>query len=345
MELTWITFPVLVIVVCATAYWLAYYLKGDKLRVHQIDLVDIDAASNTIRGTTWLNIFSPRMESFNLSIEPTLPVAADDKSENPEGVQPFAGYFSWFGLPGTGLGGMDSRGGDTGLLSQPYRLWSDAKTMPEKASCLEQVPISVWATKSFTGRWQSEAKLVPPSNLENVQQDLIGTITNPYDFALKNAHIIHGHWVYQLGDSGEDKKPKPIEPGETVKVGTGSKRYDLRNFLTGVDLVKDNDKEQARQVTTDFQRFNRDTAYILRRMMFYDAAGGYGTTQLANDYQAFVDMSLLLKTDRAILIADAVQNTEAENHGVTLLRDEKPFARKEDRHSVFYRFVFPVKKK
>jgi hypothetical protein len=340
MEMTWITFPLIVIVVCATAYWLAYYLKGDKLRVHQVDLVDIDAASNTIRGTTWLNIFSPRMESFDLSISPMTPVAAGEKSEKPEIARPFAGYFSWFGLPGTGLGGMDSRGGDAGILSQPYRLWSDAETKPEKASCLEQVPISVWATKGFTGRWRTEAKLVPPSNLEDVQQDLIGTITNPYDFALNNAYIIHGHWVYELKDYSA-----PIEPGETVKVGLGLKRYDLRNFLTGVEMVKDNDKDQMRQVTTDFQRFNRNSAYILRRMMFYEASGGYPATHFSNDYQSFVDLSLLLKTDRAILIADAVKDSDAENRGATLLRDGKPFTRKEDRHSVYYRFVLPVKKK
>ncbi len=48
MEWTWLTFPLVVAVVCVAAYVLAYHLKGDQLRVNQIDLVDVDAASGQI---------------------------------------------------------------------------------------------------------------------------------------------------------------------------------------------------------------------------------------------------------------------------------------------------------
>ena len=70
MEWTWLSFPIIVVVVSGAAYLLAYYLKGDQLRVNQADLVDVDAASGRMRGATWLNVFSPQMESFNFSIEP-----------------------------------------------------------------------------------------------------------------------------------------------------------------------------------------------------------------------------------------------------------------------------------
>ena len=73
MEWTWLTFPLIVALVCVGAYVLAYRLKGDQLRVNQIDLVDVDAASGRMRGTTWLNVFSPRMESFNFAVEPRWP--------------------------------------------------------------------------------------------------------------------------------------------------------------------------------------------------------------------------------------------------------------------------------
>ena len=73
MEWTWLTFPAIVALVCVGAYLLAYRLKGDQLRVNQIDLVDVDAASGRMRGTTWLNVFSPRMESFNFAVEPRGP--------------------------------------------------------------------------------------------------------------------------------------------------------------------------------------------------------------------------------------------------------------------------------
>ena len=50
MEWTWLTFPLVVALVCVAAYVLAYRLKGDQLRVNQIDLVDVDAASGQMRG-------------------------------------------------------------------------------------------------------------------------------------------------------------------------------------------------------------------------------------------------------------------------------------------------------
>ncbi|MCC6125218.1 MAG: hypothetical protein IT426_09670 [Pirellulales bacterium] len=332
MEWTWFTFPILVAAVGLTAYWLAYYLKGDQLRVNQVDLVDVDVSTNTVRGTTWLNIFSPRMESFDLSLQPALPGKPGD-DETPR--EKSAGYFAWLGLPGSGLGGMNPRGGDAALLSRPYRLWPDADLKPPAAGSLEGVPIQVWATKSFTGRWRTETKVVPRAELAEEQQDLVGSIANPYDFPLVNCYVAHDRWVYELGT---------IEPGATVRLGTHLKRNDLQNFLTGFHLVE-GDKDAPRQATTPFEMYNRDPSYILRIMMFYEAAGGRAYTRLANDYQSFVDLSYLLKTNRAILWADAVQDANASKQGAILLRGDTPLARNEDRHAVIYRFVFPVKMK
>ena len=73
MEWTWLSFPLVVVLAVLGAYVLAHRLKGDQLKVNQVDLVDVDAASGRLRGTAWLNVFSPRMEAFNLSVEPRLP--------------------------------------------------------------------------------------------------------------------------------------------------------------------------------------------------------------------------------------------------------------------------------
>ncbi len=83
MEWTWLSFPIIVVVVSGAAYMLAYYLKGDQLRVNQADLVDVDAATGFVRGATWLDIFSPRMETFNLSLQPRLPDGRTDAWRNP----------------------------------------------------------------------------------------------------------------------------------------------------------------------------------------------------------------------------------------------------------------------
>jgi len=71
---------------------LAHRLKGDQLKVNQIDLVDIDAVSGRVRGAAWLNIFSPQIESFNLSVQPWL---LDGQTDRDARV-----WMSWLGLPG-----------------------------------------------------------------------------------------------------------------------------------------------------------------------------------------------------------------------------------------------------
>ena len=42
MELTWITFPTIVVTVSLLAYYAAYVVKGTDLRVNKIDVVDVD---------------------------------------------------------------------------------------------------------------------------------------------------------------------------------------------------------------------------------------------------------------------------------------------------------------
>ena len=59
MELTWITFPTIVLTVSLVAYYAAYVLKGNDLLVNKVDLVDIDQEAGIVRGNTWMSLFSP----------------------------------------------------------------------------------------------------------------------------------------------------------------------------------------------------------------------------------------------------------------------------------------------
>ncbi|HEY1066245.1 MAG TPA: hypothetical protein VGE52_09055, partial [Pirellulales bacterium] len=73
MELTWVTFPAIVVLVSVAAYWTARTSRGDKLKVNQVNVVDIDVNSKTARGTTVANIFAPYSSTYNLTLEPALP--------------------------------------------------------------------------------------------------------------------------------------------------------------------------------------------------------------------------------------------------------------------------------
>jgi hypothetical protein len=319
MEWTWVTFPVIVTAVCVAAYVLAYQLKGDQIRVHQIDLVDVDAASGRMRGAAWMNVFSPRMESFDLSIEPVLP----DGRPAPDA----RAWLAWFGLQGTSLGGMNAHGGGDLLGGSTFQYAADLNGM-------HGVPIQVWSTKSLTARWESPAPACPKADLTEDDRLLSGSITNTFSFPLGNCILAYGRSAYELGT---------IEPGATVPLGTMSKRSELKTLLTGQKAVfAEGDK--VNQTTTPFDQSSVDPAYILRAMFFYEAAGGRRYSQLWNDYQSFVDLSDLLKADRAILVAQEPVDSGDGRHAAELLRDGRPLDIRRDQHGTMYRFIFPVKK-
>ena len=91
-------------------------------------------------------------------------------------------------------------------------------------------------------------------------------------------------------------------------------------------------------------------AYVLQAMMFYDAGGGRKRTGLANDYQGFTDLSGLLKTGRAVLVAMPPQDGSCR--GAELLcgpvpktgepDNRQPLGTALDRHTTIYRFILPV---
>jgi len=341
MGWTWATFPLAVLLVSGGAYWWAYRMKGDRIHVNQADVVDVDASTGRMRGTTWANVFSPRMETYNLSVRPVC--TASSHVEGPDATRPRAAvlheradwddstWMKWLGLPGSALGGMNPRTAGPLVWSAPFRY------VPER-NALQDVPIPVWATKSFTARWRGWG-VAPPADLAVVDQVLTGTVVNPFGFPLRGCLLAHGRLVYEIG---------AIEPGETARVGVYSKRSEFKTLLTGrrLDLNETGaiTADRYRQVTTPYRSSSVELPYILQTMMFYEIAGGYRYTGLWNDYQGFVDLSYLLKTDCAILVARGPDSPGDAGHGAELLRDGQPLAGPKDRHVTMYRFIYSLKK-
>src|SRR5262249_56139245 len=52
LELTWVTFPLVVVIVSAAAYLSASALKGNEQKINKLDLVDYDLRTKTVQGTT-----------------------------------------------------------------------------------------------------------------------------------------------------------------------------------------------------------------------------------------------------------------------------------------------------
>lgn len=317
MEWTWLTFPLIVLAVGLGAYYLAGWLKGDRILVNQIDLVDVDAESGRLRGTAWANVFSPRTDRYRLSFQ-----ARSLQGGPLEGRMVTA----WLGLPGEALGGMEPKTVDP-------LVWKTSYDFSPGLDHLEGVPIQVGATKSFTARWTAPLDHYPKAQLRSEERLPTGTITNTLDFPLTDCLLAYGNWAYELGT---------IEPGQSIRVGPMLKRRELRTLLTGRKLVADK-QDKFREEITPYEQASVDLAYVLRAMMFFQAAGGSRYTGLLNRYQSFVDLSDLLKTDRAILVAlPGSLHAQVERSGAVLLRDGQPLTDPRNRHRTIYRFVFPV---
>ncbi len=311
MRWTWGTFPVIVVGTCVGVWLLGGWLKGDRVRVNQVDLIDVDAESREVRGTSWMNVYSPAMDSFDLSFEPALP----DGSSPPQSDV----LLSWLGLPGDDLGGMDPRTADLVLWNEPY-------AFSPGLDQLAGVPIRIASTKSFTARWTARTPQCPTANLYFDGEVLSGTVRNTLDFPLSECWLVYDRWVYELGT---------LAPGQSAHVGPTVARPELRTVLTGRRMLSEDSDEE---VATPYDQSSTDLAYILRTMMFFDAADGRQHTGLSHGYQHFVDCTDLLRAGRAVLVARA----PADRPTAALLRDGLPMTDEDNQHVTYYRFVFPI---
>lgn len=317
LEWTWFTFPLVAVAFSLAAYWLAYELKGDQVRLNQVDLVDVDTATGQMRGTTWANLFSPRAQRYNLSLLPRLP---DGETADPTDV-----LFSWLGLPGSGLGGMSA-------TTAGASIWRQAYDFNSQLNAVQGMPIQVWSTKSVTSRWSGRRSDAIEADLTQQEDFPSGRLTNALDFPLSDCLLVYDRWVYSLDKMG---------PGESVAIGATTQRAELKTLLTGRRFVADEEKDQIQPQTTPYDLSSKNISHILRTMMFFKAAGGLQYTRVSNAYQPFVDFSDMLGPETAMLVGAAPE----EQHGATLLRDGAPLVSDTDRHITVYRFLIPVEKR
>jgi hypothetical protein len=136
LELTWITFPIIVVTVSAAAYFSADAIKGRELKVNKIDVVDVDPASNRVYGTTWFTVFSPKIDKYTIGVEPGDEWVFDSRSD------------------GTAVNSLGApRGGRPGIVRRKYAIHSDGARVADR---LDGVPIQVWSTKAFSANWSGE---------------------------------------------------------------------------------------------------------------------------------------------------------------------------------------------
>jgi hypothetical protein len=311
-ELTWITFPTIVVVTSLGAYYLTVWLKGEELRVSQADVIDCDAATGTIRSTSWAGVFSPVGREYDVRFEtsPKLPLKDVDDST------------SWFGLPGQGFGGMHAGGGAATWFGPSYTSTPDDRD-------LANVPIQVWSSKMFVGQRTARSTETLHEPIEqDVDGRLRGTLRNPFPFALKDVMICSGSRAYLIGT---------VEPKAEHDLASFFPR-DIQSLLQDWHVVLSASKNPL-HVGTPHDPGSLEVDNILRKMMFYAAAGGRDHANLEHRYQSFLDLSPLLTERRALLLGEI--DPEAAGK-LRLAVAGAETQRAADRRVAYLRLVIPI---
>ncbi len=284
------------------------------VRLNQLELVDIDEIDSLTRGTFWASVYSPEAELFNLRLRPPSFITKADKLEH--------ALLSWWGLPGIGIGGMQTPGSDLGLLREGYSYG------PDKQSLID-MPVLTSASKALLARWNARSALAIDAQLADADGLIAGTVKNQTGETLQNVRLLYGSWAYRLGT---------MKPGDQVEVGEQLSPRRVKTLVTR-EALEDSGTGEKPVESRVFAAEQASAKQILSLMMFYEAAGGIGFAHVPNRYQAYCDMSRQLELGRAVLVADATTTG-------TQLIDERTSdeigSEKLDTSALVFRFLLPV---
>lgn len=321
MTLTWITFPLVTLIFVGLVFYLGPRWKGSEVLVNQIDLVDVDVVSSRFRTTTWAHVYSPRSATYEMQCAPNAKLAS--------AVSLHGNVLSWQGLPGTGLGGLETAAAAPPSINE-YRLEftnsADSPSndqVPTLHASLHGVPIQVAATKSVLGRSWGEIQLDGEANLTMDLDGLPrGEVSNPLPVELQDCVVYFGNWAFRL-----EATRGVLAPGQKTRIEL-ERALNLRWRLTGRRVI------DTKDVGTPWDQHTLEVPRIMEMMMFHEAAGGDSYTQLISRYQASIDLSQQLLLQRAILIG------RAPNPATNLKLNDTVVAA--DQQWTYFRIVYPL---
>ena len=214
LEFTWITFPLVVLIISAVAYFTAYYVKGNDQRINKVDLVDIDVPGRQVYGHTWFTIFSPRIQHYTVGVEPT--------SDQGWGARDDAGVtLSWLGRPdSSGMGYR--RPSSPSLFRRTYDFEHDLAGM-------RGVPIPVWSTKSFTASWATTKQVdgLIEADIQETGTGLTGHVVSKLPVDLSHAALVR----YRDGQSLEVYRMGTLVAGARRSLADLTRENQLQGLL------------------------------------------------------------------------------------------------------------------
>lgn len=309
MELTWLTFPLLLAGFCGLTYWLSARSHPKEIQFNQFEVVDIDVGTNQLRGTSWTSIYSPRSEARTIR-----GVVA--------GEVPFRmleEQVSWLALPGGPVGSNFASG------QTPYRHVGESSDGDVRVGLVD-FPFPVRSTRSLVYEWFGESQLKVRSQLQLDSRisRLGGNFTNPFDVTLTNCRIYYEDWAYVF--------EQPLAPGDTVDLLTEARERTIKSILTQRERASSEGKSQ----NAPWNPREDNPLRILEMMMFHEMAGGQTYTGLTNRARAQLEMSEQLQLKQAIFVAELPRPLSG------LQLDGQSLSEGADRRHAFIRLSVPV---
>ena len=283
-EMTWLTFPIIVLAITSVTYMLTYRMKGQDLRINKIDVLDIDYISKTSRGWSVASIFSPVNADYDSSFTPAEGKSSANpiRSDEPAAVSEMIYKTTrWYDSPDDSLGGS-SRPSTLSLSASRYSYAGIGGV--EK---LEGLRIPIWSTKSLQGRWMAQSPPILPvrPDLSRTGTDRVsGRLTNLLDEPLEDAILVYQAQVYDL---------KTIAAGASVVINPTQ----TQNLTGYIDRFS---TSELRNTGADWAL--RARSKLPRIMMFYDSAPST-VRELSNGPMNRLDLSKLLPLNRPMLVA------------------------------------------
>lgn len=293
--LSWLTLPLLA-VGFSIAAWAVGGLWGRDApaRCQAAELLDIDAASRLVRGSSWLAARSPENAVLDVAVAAEASLAVADVEA----------ALSWCADAGRGFGGLDAVSAHPSLAAADYRYAGSL-------AALAGVPIAAGASRLFEATWTATLpEQAATSSLTRDARGLLqGRVAHHLPFALSDCRLIHGGWLYDVGD---------LAAGEVLDTEAGRGPRSLAAELTR------RGSEEGRDRAERWDSTSVDVPRILELAGFHAAAGGLGYTGLDAGRLTRLDLSPLIDVDRAVLVGVAPTGTRGTRWRVDQRLDGGP---------------------
>lgn len=332
---TWFTLPVLVVLASAFCVWIARSQNGETLITNQVNVLDYDVSTQTLRSRSWASLYSPETRRYQVTFE-----AQPFSKSATEGRDPSV-RMAWFGVPETSFGGMYREGGQQ-ILPPKYQFAPGARR-------IENLPVPIWGAKAFTGEWFEQGTAWVESDLKSQRPgQLRGTIRHNFPVPITDWFIAFDNWVFLPRTNLVTGEPDPLLPHATWPPDPASwttNQRDMEGFLTQ-SVAKEfqreddvlEDVQTIRMEKTPYDPLEQDNpdplGDIVRILSFHRKVGGKQYTGLDNFAFRNIDLSDRLQLRQAVLFGRldvSPTKLQIQDHEV-----------QEDRQATLIRIVLPV---